>query len=335
MHGLTNEQAAGQRIMAGFDGTGLNADLKYLIDTIGVGGIILFSRNLTDPEQIRDLCFSASEYAAACGQPPLFVAIDQEGGQVARLREPFTVFPGNPSMRGEADAIGFAERTASELAGVGINMNMAPVLDVAIGENSVMAGRAFGSDPERVAMLGVKVIEHLQSNGVMATAKHFPGIGRTILDSHIEMPDLDTDTDDLEADLAPFKAAIACGVSAIMLSHIRYTKIDPEWPAGLSSRIVKDLLRDRMGYDGVAITDDLDMGAIGKNFRNTDVIGRIMESEVDIALICHKGPFIRQAFDAILKSAGESERLKQKNNESVERIMALKKRFLSANFCHG
>ena len=145
---FTPEQSAGQRLMVGFDGTELNAELKFHIKTLKVGGIILFSRNLIDPGQIKDLCFSMQSYVRSCGQPPLLIAIDQEGGQVARLKEPFTQFPGNSKMKGPEDAVFFAKTTAKELSEVGINMNMAPVLDVAPeGINSVMADRAFGSDP--------------------------------------------------------------------------------------------------------------------------------------------------------------------------------------------
>ena len=128
--------------MVGFNGTLLNEDLKFLIDRLKVGGIILFAANLQTPDQIRDLCQGAQEYARYSGQPPLFIAIDQEGGQVARLKEPFTQFPGNPHMKSEADAILFAEITAAELNRVGINMNMAPVMDVAPeGTDSIMAAR--------------------------------------------------------------------------------------------------------------------------------------------------------------------------------------------------
>ena len=206
---FSDQQAAGQRLMVGFDGTELNHDLMFLINTLKVGGIILFARNLLAPDQIKHLCSSVQEYARSCGQPQLFIAIDQEGGQVARLREPFTQFPGNPDIKDVDDAAHFAQVTAAELTEVGINMNLAPVLDVVPkGVKSVMAGRAFGHDPMRVNKLGVTVIDHLQKNKIMAVAKHFPGIGRTTLDSHFEMPALDTNIFAMEStDFLPFKAA--------------------------------------------------------------------------------------------------------------------------------
>ena len=327
---FSDEQLAGQRLMIGFDGTALNADLKILIKRLKIGGIILFSRNLETPDQIKVLCAEIQNYARRCEQPPLFIAVDQEGGQVARLKEPFTQFPGNPHMNSEADAIHFAEVTAAELTRVGINMNMAPVMDVAPEEiNSIMAKRAFGGDPAWVKRLGVKVIEHLQCNNIIAVAKHFPGIGRTILDSHMDLPMLDDDRSAIERmDLIPFKAGIQHGVSGMMLSHIYYKNLDPQWPASLSDKIAKVLLREQLGFEGIVLTDDLDMGAIVKHYDIQTAIRRILAAEIDLALICHKGPNIEIAYKEILQGIMDSADLKAKGIESVARIMKLKKMYL-------
>jgi beta-N-acetylhexosaminidase len=327
---FSDEQSAGQRLMVGFDGTELNPDLKFLIKTLHVGGIILFARNLINPDQIKRLCSSIQEYARSCGQPPLFISIDQEGGKVARLKEPFTQFPGNPKMKGSEDAIHFARVTAAELTEIGVNMNLAPVLDVAPqGINSVQASRVFGHDPLWVCELGTVVIDHLQVNNIMAVAKHFPGIGRIILDPHDEISDLDIDLDAMQAtDLLPFKAAIENNVSGIMLSHIRYPKMDAKWPASLSATIADDLLRKQMGYYGVIMTDDLDMGAIKKHYDIKTVLRQILSADIDIALICHKGPDIENAFEEILKSFSDSNRIKEKGLQSLRRIMELKRKYL-------
>ena len=327
---FSDEQLAGQRLMVGFEGTELNQDLMFLIDTLKVGGIILFAGNLSNEEQIKQLCFSIQDYTRSCGQPPLFIAIDQEGGQVSRLGEPFTRFPGNPIMKGKEDAVHFARVTASELKEVGINMNLAPVLDVVPkGFNSVMSDRAFGHDPMRVSELGVTVIEHLQESKIMSVAKHFPGIGRTKLDSHVEMPALDIDVKAMEStDLVPFEAAIKHEVSGIMVSHILYKKIDPEWPASLSTTITGDILRRRMGFEGIIMTDDLDMGAIKKHYDIKTVIRQILLADIDMALICHKGPDIENAFVEILNILGSSHSQKTKGTESVKRIIKLKRKYL-------
>jgi len=324
------EQMAGQRLMVGFEGTKLSKELMFLIDTIKVGGVILFSGNLKTPDQIKNLCSSIQKYALSKNQLPLFISVDQEGGQVARLKEPFTQFPGNPGMKGLDDAKHFARTTAKELVGVGINMNMAPVLDVA-PENiqSIMAKRIFGTDPEYVSNMGVNVIEHLQRRDVMAVAKHFPGIGRTTLDSHLELPSLEVNLSDLKSfDLLPFVSAVNNNVAGIMLSHILYEKIDPVWPASMSSIIAKELLRDSMGYDGIVMTDDLDMGAIVKHYDIITAIRKILSAEIDIVLICHKGPDIEKGFSEILRNINDSQEMKAKGEASLRRILKLKQRYL-------
>lgn len=327
---FSDKQSAGQRLMVGFDGTELNRDLKFFIKTLKVGGIILFTGNLLNPDQIKQLCLSVQEYAKSCGQPPLFISIDQEGGPVARLKEPFTRFPGNSKIKSKKDAIRFARITAAELIEVGINMNLAPVLDVVPkGVKSVMADRVFGHDPIRVSELGVTVIEHLQQGSVMAVAKHFPGIGRTTLDSHVDMPFLDVDVNTMTpTDLLPFEAAIKYDVAGIMLSHILYKTIDARWPASLSLPVARNLLRKGIGFNGMVMTDDLDMGAIKKHYDIKTVIRQILSAEIDIALICHQGPNIENAFEEILKSFSDASKIKEKGTESLKRIMKLKRKYL-------
>ncbi|MCJ8502375.1 glycoside hydrolase family 3 N-terminal domain-containing protein [Desulfatitalea alkaliphila] len=319
----------GQRLMVGFTGTVLNDELKSAIDTLRVGGLILFSQNIESPAQVQDLCGTAQAYAADCGLAPLFVAIDQEGGMVARLKPPFTQFAGNPAMTSEADARRFGRITARELRQIGVNMNMAPVLDVAPPDGpSVMAGRVFGNDPGWVTCMGLAVIEQLQADGILAVGKHFPGIGRTTLDSHQELPDLDIDPEVLsDSDLAPFRAATQAGVAGIMLSHIRYPRLDPRWPASLSSVVARDLLRGTLGYQGLVITDDLDMGAVIKHFPLPDMVDQCLAAEVDILLICHTGPNIAEAHRSIEEGIRRSETAAQAHEASLQRIAAAKARY--------
>ncbi|MBU1171572.1 MAG: beta-N-acetylhexosaminidase [Proteobacteria bacterium] len=328
MH-FTKEQCAGQRLMVGFDGYFLDPELKFLIHELKVGGIILFSRNIQSPEQVRELSHDAQAYTASCGQPPLFIAIDQEGGQVARLKEPFTLFPdGNPGMKHRGDAARFADITARELLDIGVNMNMAPVLDVQPqGFEGIMAKRVFTGGPDFVAAMGAEMIRGFQRRGIMAVAKHFPGIGRTTLDSHLHLPVLETSFDDLDqSDLVPFVRAITQGVSGIMMSHIKYHSLDPDWPASLSQKIVKTLLRETMGYQGVVMTDDLDMKAI--TIPIDESVHRIVQAHVDIALVCHQGPDIEGAFNAFMHEIEKTEDTKKSSAESLDRIMALKQQYL-------
>ena len=330
---MTDEQLAGQRLMVGFKGEVLDDDLRFLIRDMCAGGLILFKRNVSDPAQLSELCEAAQTCAVESGNSRLMIAIDQEGGPVARLGPPFTVFPGNRVIgeaRSEKDAKEFATVTARELRGVGITMNLAPVLDVAsFGVNAVMEDRVFGEEPELVAHLGIAVIDTLQENGIAATAKHFPGIGRTTVDSHADLPYLDVERQVLDAtDLVPFRAAIGGGVEAVMLSHVVYQDLDPQWPASLSSIIAKDLLRQTMGFKGIAMTDDLDMGAVDKHFDVETMVKRISEAEIDIALICHDRMKVEKAYGALIEAARESEDSKRKATASVQRILNLKQKYL-------
>lgn len=326
---FTIEQLAGQRLMVGFDGTDLSADLKNLISTYKVGGLILFTRNIESPNQLRDLCADVQAYAADAGQPPLFIAIDQEGGQVARLKAPFTEFPGTPPLKNRADAEDFARITADELTAVGINMNMAPVMDVNDPQiDSIMIKRAFSHDPDVVAEIGTAVIAGLQKRKIMAVAKHFPGIGRTTLDSHVDQPLLEASVNKLEADLAPFSAAINHHAAGIMLSHILYSALDLDLPASLSVKIARDLLRKRMGYDGLVLTDDLDMGAISNHFAIDTAVDCILTADIDLMLVCHKGPAQDLAFSRTCRWLARESGHRTRGRQSVKRIMRLKQQYL-------
>lgn len=327
---LTLRQIAGQRIMAGFTGTTLNTDLRYLIDTICVGGIILFSRNIENAGQVRRLCTDARAYAAFCGNPPLIIAVDQEGGSVARLKPPdFTELPAAARVRDASEAAEFAGITALELSRAGINMNMAPVLDVGDSAgNSIMTGRAFGNDPAKVAEMGTAVISRLQKSRIMAVAKHFPGIGRTFTDSHADRPDLEVSAEELEArDLVPFSGAIENQVAGIMLSHVRYIDFDKRWPASLSPAVARGLLRRKMGYSGLVLTDDLEMGAIARYYEMPEVVGQILEADIDIALICHTMAKIEAAFETICAQSAGTNSLRRLT-EAVARILSTKAHYL-------
>ncbi len=325
-----DKMLAGQRLIAGFDGPGFNDDLRFLIEQLNVAGIILFSGNLEGPEDIREMCAAAQSCAADCGLPPLLIAIDQEGGTVARLREPFTLFPGNAHINDYDAADRFGRISAVELGHIGVNMNFAPVMDVAsLCENSIMKDRSFPGNPQNVARLGCRVIDSLQAGGIMAVAKHFPGLGRTTADSHIDRPSLETGPDEMAAtDLVPFQAAIDSDVSAVMLSHILYTGWDRDWPAGMSVKIVKTLLRDKMGFDGVVMTDDLDMGAIVRHYDIKTVIRRVIEADIDLAMVCHRGPARQAAFDTLLEKICSDESAREASLRSVSRVLQLKRKCL-------
>ncbi len=324
----TIEMLAGQRLMLGFNGTTFNDDLKYIIGDIKAGGLILFQRNIESPEQLKLLCDDCQTYAKACGVLPLIISVDQEGGTVARLKKGFTRFEGNPAIHTLEDARHFASITADELRTAGINMNLAPVLDVAPkGVDSIMKDRAFNGDASMVSKLGIQIIQTLQNRGVMAVAKHFPGIGRTVLDSHCHLPTLDISFETLEqSDLIPFIDALKVDVSGMMLSHIFYPQLDQQWQASLSPVIAKDLLRRKIGYDGLVMTDDLDMKAIGHDMKTC--ILQILAADIDMALICHKGPNIDIAANEIRHQFKIDSDFYNMGKKTVERIINYKRKYL-------
>jgi beta-N-acetylhexosaminidase len=178
--------------------------------------------------------------------------------------------------------------------------------------------------------MGAAVIEGLQSRGVMAAAKHFPGIGRTTLDSHLDLPVLDADLPSFEAfDLIPFRAAIAKQVAGVMLSHIFYTRLDPEWPASLSPRIARGLLRKRLGFNGIVITDDLEMGAVARHFTFKTAVRQALRADIDTVLICRSAERLTEAHALMTRKIGESEDLRRRGEQSAGRVLALKAAYLS------
>ena len=320
--------------MVGMPGPHLDKETNNLIRDDHIGGIILFSRNIENPLQLAGLCRDLQEAASKSNAPPLFLAVDQEGGRVARLREPFRNFPGNAAIGMDEEpakkAIEFAMVTSREMKTVGLNMNLAPVVDVQRGEiERHLAGRSFGEDPEVVAFLGRTVVKHLQENGVMAVAKHFPGLGRADVDPHFQLPKINIDLKELERiNFPPFAAAIEEGVCGMMTSHAIYPALDPDRPATLSPLVLTELLRERMGFRGLTITDDLEMGAIAGDWSVADGALQSFQAGADILLICKDQSRVRESLDlmrrALAKRTISTERLAQ----SFERIRKTKVRFL-------
>ncbi len=320
--------------MAGIPGTSLDAGTKDLIRDYNLGGVILFSRNIEDPEQVAQLCQDLQDTAIGHQGVPLFLAVDQEGGRVARLGDPFTQFPGNEAIGKDDDPLArayeFGLTTATEMKLVGLNMNMAPVVDVQRGEmEKHLVGRTFGVDPERVGELGGAVIESLQGSGIMAVAKHFPGLGRAPLDPHLDLPRIEVDMKEMETvHLLPFMSAIEKNVSAIMTSHAVYPALDQDLPATLSAVVLKGLLRERMAFEGLIISDDLEMGAIAKQWGVAEGAAVSFEAGADILLICKDQDLIQESLTLIRGKLLRGEMPLHRLHESNERIRKAKERFL-------
>ena len=325
----------GQLFMAGMPGTSLDETTVSLIREFNVGGIIFFSRNILNPVQVAGLCRDLQKEAMNARGIPLFLAVDQEGGRVARLREPFTFFPGNAaiaqSMDPEKRAEEFGRITAGEMALVGLNMDLAPVVDVQQGElEKHLQGRTFGESPEKVALLGRAVVRSLQENGVMAVAKHFPGLGQARVDPHVHLPHIDAAREELEkTNLVPFRAAIEEGVAGIMSSHAVYPALDPEGPATLSRKVLTHLLRRTLGYQGLIITDDLEMGAVAGQGPVSEAALRAFQAGADILLICKDQGHVREGCRLLREGLARGEITEGQLVESLARIEAAKARFLA------
>ena len=296
------ERAAAQMFCVGFTGTRVPVEMRRLIDR-GVSAAILFKHNFTGVQQIVDLCAELKQHAGR----PFLIGVDQEGGRVLRLGPPFTQIP---SMRavGRTNDPEIAHRIGGilgrELRAANIDLCFSPVLDVDTNPlNPVIADRSFGRTPELVARMGLSLIDGLQAEAVAACGKHFPGHGDTSQDSHIDLPRLPHEMSRLhEIELPPFAAAIKAGVAAIMTSHVIFEAIDPKYPATMSRAVLTRLLREQMGFDGVIVSDDLEMKAIANHFTLEEVIIRGANAGVDMFAICHSPAIQNQAIDILIKA---------------------------------
>lgn len=297
----------GIHLMVGFQGTTLDSALKALIRDYGIGGIVLFRRNIESSEQLQELVREAQEYALSTLRRPLWVAIDQEGGPVQRLPAPYPRFPSarNLAIQGPAAVSEWTSRAAVALRRLGILINLAPVLDVVSHSRpNFMEERSLGADPQSVAFLGRIWIRSLQENGVSATAKHYPGLGQAELDPHHFAPVIHwRDNGAMQRDLLPFGEAIREGVHCLMTSHALYPSLDSEWPATLSPTISHLWLRRRLGFEGVLLSDDMDMAAISEKYSWSVMAEQGMLSSIDFFLLCQNSgniePFYRALSDAV------------------------------------
>ena len=280
-------------IITGFGGASLDSELEELIVNSRIGGLILFERNFKNPEQLIRLIDDLQSLAMSCpASVPLFISVDQEGGRVARLKGPFSNFP-QPSCLGQAQSESLARRfglaLGREMQAVGINMVYAPVLDVNTNPgNPIIGTRALSDIPELAGRMGKAVIDGIQETGVFPVGKHFPGHGDTDRDSHLELPYVNRDADSLEKiELEPFAQTVSHGVQVIMTAHVIYSAWDDQLPATFSPFILKNILREKLGFGGLIITDDLEMKAVEKHipFESIPSLGSI--AGVDLYLICH------------------------------------------------
>jgi len=326
----------GNLFMVGFHSTDFTGEVHDFLAELNPCGVILFSRNILTPLQTAVLNCDLQRYAVEHLSQGLFIGLDQEGGRVRRLREPFTEFP--PALQlasrhdAEAEISRFAEVTAREIRAVGFNLDFVPVLDVLgsqdVPATSVIGDRAYGHEPAAVSRLGSIVIRTMRSSGVIPCCKHFPGHGGTTIDSHLDLPVDSRPIERIESfDLIPFRDAVDSGVEMIMTAHVMYPAWDSTSPATLSPTLIEGILRTGLGYDGVVISDDLDMGAVSRRYSVEESAVQAVAAGVDIPLICNSSEKAFAARSAIYAAWKDGEIFSDRIAKSLNRIRTLKSKF--------
>jgi len=331
MKDMTLEQKIGQLILAGIDGSSIDAAMKKMIAEQHVGGIILYKNNFSDLEGSVGLV-NALKKANENNPVPLFMSVDQEGGKVNRLPKDFVAIP-DAAKVGKSGDPKLAQRMGSllseELRIMGFNVDFAPVLDINSNpKNPVIGSRAFGSDAELVTKMGVAAMKGLQEGGTIAVVKHFPGHGDTAVDSHLDLPVVHKTTEQLQTmEWVPFRTAIEEGADAVMVAHILFPAVDPDAPASFSKVIIGEQLRGTLGFDGVIITDDMTMGAITQHYGLEDAALKSIEAGSDIILVAHGYDTEKKVYDSLLQAVKSGRLDESRVDESVRRILTLKLKY--------
>jgi beta-N-acetylhexosaminidase len=327
----------GQLLVAGFWGTTPSPEIIDLIRNYRIGGIILFSRNVQDAQQVLELTQRLQTIAIRAGhRVPLLIAIDQENGMVQRLGRGTTLFPGNMALGAigsEQVVYNVAQATGRELKALGINMNLAPVVDVNNNPvNPVIGVRSFGEDPHQVARLAAAAVKGYRAAGVISDLKHFPGHGDTAVDSHLALPTISSTLEQLEAiELVPFKTGIEVGADSVMIAHISFPAVNHQeaLPASVSPAMVRGLLRERLGFDGVIISDCMEMNAVAETIGTERAAVMALRAGVDLVLVSHT--YARQlgSIEAIQLALQGGDLSPEVVQRAAERVLKLKDRFLS------
>ena len=331
---LSPEKRIGQMFMIGLPGPELDPETSELLDEVSPGGICLFARNIRTALQTRELTDGLQSVLPA--QP--IIAIDQEGGLVDRLRRVLSPMPAVDRIGTQEEARRLATVVSEALSNIGVNVDLAPVIDVMdagrMGSLNGLMSRTFGSTKEETTELAGEFLKTLQSNGILGCLKHFPGLGASTVDSHEELPQVNISQEEFDSiDLYPYRQIIASGdVHAIMVGHAAYPSIPLQesdqngrlLPSSLSSNFVSGLLRNKLGFDGLVVTDDLEMGAIIKNYGIGDACVRAIAAGADMLAICADPGMIRDGYRAVLSAAEDGEIELNRIDSSLQRVIRFK-----------
>ena len=338
LRAMSLEHKLGQVMIIGFDGVTVIPELREMIEAYHVSGVILYTRNVESPQQVARLTNELQDIALRSGHPGLFIAVDQEGGRVARLTEEkgFSEFPSAMALGATGDpdlARRVARAMASEMSAVGINIDFAPDLDVNNNfANPVIGIRSFGSNPAEVAHFGIAFMQRLQQEGLLAFGKHFPGHGDTTIDSNIGLPVVLHDRARLEAvEWVPFRALIHTGVAGIMVGHLAFPAMEtssPQLQATLSARVLSGLLREEMGFDGLLATDALDMGALVEHGYSAPLApARALQAGIDLLVFNRAHPVHKRSLVLIRDWVRSGKIPLGRVDEAVRRVLQTKAQY--------
>lgn len=327
MAALPLTTVAGQVLVAGFRGLEPPADLVAAAQQERVGGFILFRRNLQEPAQVAGLVDRLARTLPP--ERPALMAVDQEGGRVARLGPPVVSLPPMRAF-GDGDDVERTHRAARllgcQLRALGFTMDLAPVLDVDTNPaNPVIGDRSFGREPDRVIRHGLAFADGLHEGGVLSCGKHFPGHGDTELDSHFALPRVTHSRERLDRiELAPFRAAVG-RLPALMTAHVVFDALDPDVPATMSPRVVTEVLRRQIGFDGLVVSDDLEMRAVADRGSIADAAVGAVAAGCDLVLVCSRVDACLEAHEALVRQAEKDVGFANKLREAALRSIALRR----------
>jgi len=332
MRAMTLEQKIGQRFICWIEGKQINEQSLELVRQ-SAAGVILYPWNIENPDQVRELT-AAIQKAARESDPPIgfFISVDQEGGRVVAFRFRETTGLSPAFYWGRYDDPSYITAIAyiagREIRELGCNMNFAPVLDLyGTADSTIIGDRSLGSDPAAVGTLGIHYLQGARRAEIIPVIKHFPGHGSSTVDSHGRLPVVDMPEEILlERDFKPFLMAVQAGAEAVMTAHILFPRIDPDYPVTLSERILRDMLRDRYGYQGVIISDGMAMGALAENFTVSDSLKLMIQAGVDLILVHSRYDLVDLKLE-ILRLLHRGEISEAQIDEGVERILKLKLRY--------
>ena len=322
---MSDADKVGQLLMIGIHGKTLNDDAKFMLNEYRVGGIILFDRNMESKDQVKSLITDINKTSKSAGLTPLFIGIDQEGGAVARMEDQLIKVPPAEELGKEPieQAVSLAKQSGTELKDLGFNINFAPVADLGL-----TYGRSFSTNPDDVVRYASAVGKAYDEAGLWYSYKHFPGIGKTDVDLHADTSVVPVSKETLlNEDTKVFVDLIKQSkpnTYAIMVSHAMYPQIDADHPSSLSKAIITDWLRKDMGYNGVVVTDDMDMGALAKHYTFSDMAVQSILAGSDILLVCHEYEHMQEAYNGLMKAVKDGRISKERLDESVKRILLMK-----------